>query len=121
MLAYQTEATGVVAAACLERYRSLGIPAELLPWQRLDLDEELETIVSVICTDNRLDWVLGDADTAPFIDAFRRLSGQGYANHVLVPMELLGETHQALRGAPVLLQGFWEDGDGVHFWRPEIP
>lgn len=121
MLAYQAEDTGVVTAACLERYRNLGIPSELLPWQRLDLDEEVESVVSVIRADNRLDWVLGDADARPFIEAFRRLAGQGFANHVLVPMELLGEAHRALRGTPVLLQGFWEDGDGVHFWRPEIP
>lgn len=121
MLAYQAEDTGAVTAACLERYRSLDVPTELLPWQRLDLDEQVETVVSVIRTDSRLDWVLGDADARPFVGAFRRLAGRGYANYALVPMELLGEAHRALRGAPVLLQGFWEDEDGVHFWRPEIP
>jgi len=40
---------------------------------------------------------------------------------VIVPAARMGEAHRALRGAPITLQPWWSDDEGVRFGGPEVP
>jgi hypothetical protein len=124
VLAYEEKLLGTeeIVAACLDRYRAAAIPARPVAWDRIGLDYATVEQASVIVTDRHLDWVLSP-HTRPddHTPLFRRLDADGWTIHVVVPLESLGETHAALRTAPVLLQAWWADGGGVHFGRPEIP
>ena len=124
MLAYEEKLLGTedVVGACLDRYRSVGIPAREVQWQSLALNHAVPEQTSVIVTDRRLDWVLPpNVRPDDHASLFRRLAADEWTIHILLPLESLGEAHRALRTTPVLLQGWWSDEGGVHFGRPEIP
>jgi hypothetical protein len=124
MLAYdeRVHATGIVLDACLDRYRRLGVAAEPLEWDRVDLHGPEVRTATVVRTERRLDWILtADTPLGDHVPLFERLVAEGWTVHALVPIETLGGAHRALRGCPIRLQGWWTDGGGVHFGRPEIP
>jgi hypothetical protein len=53
--------------------------------------------------------------------AARSISGTGWTVTVIVRSDRMGEAHRALRGAPVILQPWWADGETVRFGGPEVP
>ncbi|NOY56476.1 MAG: hypothetical protein GXP34_10885 [Actinobacteria bacterium] len=124
MLAFdaKVEETQIVVEACLDRYRALGLDAEAVSWDRVTLEDLSMNVTPLIKTERRLDWIL-TRDIPRRADAlvFKRLVGEGWTVHALVPTGMLGEAHRELRGTPVRLQGWWMSEGGVHFGRPEIP
>jgi hypothetical protein len=51
----------------------------------------------------------------------RSVAGTGWKVGVIVPSARMGEAHRALRGAPVVLQPWWADGEAIRFGGPEVP
>ncbi len=124
MLAYESTVleTEAIIDACLDRYRSVGLSARPIAWNRLALDKRADDRSSVVVSDECLDWVLTPhADPGAHRPLFRRLAADGWRVHVLVPLERMGEAHRGLRGVDVRLQGWWLDDGSVHFGQPEIP
>jgi hypothetical protein len=124
VLAYEEKLLGTedVVEACLDRYRSAGIPAREVRWESLSLSNAAPEHAPVIITDGRLDWVLPpNGQPGDHVSLFRRLAADEWTIHILLPLEALGEAHRALRTTPVFLQGWWADEGGVQFGRPEIP
>lgn len=63
-------------------------------------------------------------DGQPFDDLVslsRSVAGTGWRVGVIVPSARMGEAHRALRGAPVVLQPWWADGEAIRFGGPEVP
>ena len=125
MLAYEMTLleTEAIVDACIDRYHAAGLSARAVAWTRFALDQTSDEEASVVVSDeHRLDWILAPhADAGGHRPVFRRLATDGWQVHVVVPLERLGHAHRGLRGAEVMLQGWWTDDGGVHFGRPEIP
>jgi hypothetical protein len=51
----------------------------------------------------------------------RAAAADGWTVGVVVPGIRMGEAHRDLRGAPVVLQPWWADGETVRFGGPEVP
>lgn len=116
------ETAATVVGASLERYRRLGIPAETVSWERIGPDGESVESAPAVRTRDRLDWIFEDVDALDgHISLFTRTAADGWAVHAIVPIRLLGAAHMMLRGTPTRVQGWWIDGDDVHFGLPEIP
>ncbi len=54
-------------------------------------------------------------------EAMSKLASSGWQVHILLPMGLLGEAHEALRGLRVKLHGAWSSDSNVYFTTAEIP
>lgn len=125
MLAYETTLleTEAIVDACIDRYHATGLSARAVTWTRFGLERASDDEASVVVSDECcLDWILAShADPGSHRPIFRRLAADGWRVHVLVPLDRLGDAHRGLRGAEVMLQGWWTDDGGVHFGRPEIP
>lgn len=48
------------------------------------------------------------------------VTAEGWDVVVLVPSPRMGDAHHALRGFPVHLQAWWDDGDRICFGGPEV-
>lgn len=72
-----------------------------------------QRIVEIVVDDGR--------DLAPLVTSAWHLEEQGWRITVLTPLRLLGDAHRLLRGAPVLLQGWWIEGDAVLYADFERP
>lgn len=44
----------------------------------------------------------------------------GWDVAVLVPSERMGDAHRELRGFPLVLQAWWDEGDRICFGGPEV-
>jgi hypothetical protein len=48
------------------------------------------------------------------------MTAEGWDVWIVVPSGRMGDAHRALRGFPVMLQAWWDDGDRICFGGPEV-
>ncbi len=87
------------------------------------LPAEISEVLCVVAGAQRLVEMVVDyePDCEVLVPAVWALAGRGWDTVALVPLERLGEAHQALRGAPCRLQPWWLEGDDIQFGCWEIP
>jgi hypothetical protein len=85
---------------------------------RVDLDG-----VAVVAPERGIvEWFPSDGQALDALATVsRQAAGPEWHVSVIVPAFRMGEAHRALRGAPVTLQPWWPDADGVRFGGPEVP
>lgn len=118
-----------VAQSVVLRWRTLGHPATVVPWEEVDVggghfecgDRAIVEAVVVPST-NVIECVVSEsADWSLVLAQVRGVIDLGWTVVVLAPLPEMGAAHEGLRGSSARLQGWWlRTGDDMHFSRMEI-
>jgi len=88
-----------------------------------EISMDVARLAVVAAGDSRVAEIMVDETVlcAQVTGALWSLAEQGWQSTVVVPASRMGEAHGALRGAPGMLQAWWEDEHGIEFGSLERP
>ena len=84
-------------------------------------DPALDGVAVVAPERGLVEWFPSDDQSLTALVGPSRVNAADWDVSVIVPASRMGEAHRALRGAPITLQPWWSDDDGVRFGGPEVP
>ncbi|MDA2978805.1 MAG: hypothetical protein O3B42_03455 [Actinomycetota bacterium] len=114
----------LVTEAVVDVYRShIEDATEMALAEFIDAPRSVGAVRAIVAPKGRIVEVVLDDDSDPdsLIDVAWVLDNRAWKLNVLVGLERLGEAHTALRGAPLTLQGWWYEDEGVRFAGFERP
>jgi hypothetical protein len=119
-----TTSVDFVTGAVVANHRArVEPPVELTLAELIDAPVEVGAIRGIMAPTDRSVEVVVDEESSLHLmnEVAWRLHAEGMSLNVLVELARLGEAHHELRGTPCTLQGWWIEGDRVHFAGFETP